>query len=44
LDIELVNYSVDELVTSSGKKFKLLNIPFYYVAELDKILNKILTQ
>jgi predicted AAA+ superfamily ATPase len=37
-------FSVDELATSSGKKFRLLNIPFYYVAELDKILNKILTQ
>ena len=31
-------FSVDEVVTFSGKRFRLLNIPFYYVAELDKII------
>jgi hypothetical protein len=31
-------YSVDEIITSSGKKFKLINLPFYYIGVLEKIL------
>jgi predicted AAA+ superfamily ATPase len=32
--------SVDEITTRTGKTFKLLNLPFYYVGILDKILDK----
>ena len=31
-------FSIDEAITSTGKKFKLINIPFYYVGVLNKIL------
>jgi predicted AAA+ superfamily ATPase len=31
-------FSVDEVETKNGKKFKLINLPFYYVGMLDKIL------
>lgn len=31
-------FSVDEVKTSDGKEFKLLNIPFYLVGKLDRIL------
>ena len=31
-------FSVDEVHTSNGKKFKLVNIPFYYISMLDNIL------
>jgi len=31
-------FSVDEVTTQKGKKFKLLNLPFYYVGNLEKIL------
>jgi predicted AAA+ superfamily ATPase len=31
-------FSIDEVVTPTGKKFKLINLPFYYVGVLDKIL------
>ncbi|MDR1343160.1 MAG: AAA family ATPase [Prevotellaceae bacterium] len=33
-------FSIDTAVTPSGKKFKLYNVPFYYVGVLDKILEK----
>ena len=33
-------YSVDELSTHSGKKFKLINLPFYYIGVLEKILGE----
>lgn len=32
-------YSVDEVKTSKGKSFHLINIPFYYVGSLDTILS-----
>lgn len=32
--------SVDEVSTSKGKIFKLINVPFYYVCILDKVLDK----
>lgn len=32
--------SVDEVSTSKGKVFKLINVPFYYVCILDKVLDK----
>lgn len=32
--------SVDEVSTSKGKLFKLINVPFYYVCILDKVLDK----
>jgi len=31
-------FSVDEVHTSNGKKFKLVNVPFYYISMLDNIL------
>ena len=31
-------FSIDEIETKSGKKFKLVNLPFYYVGVIDKIL------
>ena len=34
------NYSVDEVKTSKGKSFHLINIPFYYVGSLEIILSK----
>jgi len=30
--------SIDEVTTQKGKKFKLINLPFYYVGVLEKIL------
>jgi predicted AAA+ superfamily ATPase len=33
-------FSVDEVTTPKGKKFKLLNVPFYYVGVLEKLLMK----
>ena len=33
-------YSVDEVKTQNGKLFKLINIPFYYVGQIEKILDK----
>ena len=31
-------FSIDEVATKSGKKFNLLNLPFYYVGVIDKVL------
>jgi len=33
-------FSIDEITTPSGKKFKLLNLPFYYIGRLKEILDK----
>lgn len=33
-------YQVDEATTVGGKKFKLINLPFYLVGEIDKTLKK----
>lgn len=35
-------FSVDDVTTQSGKKFRLLNVPFYYVGQIHEILNKYL--
>jgi hypothetical protein len=35
-------FSIDEVSTPSGKKFRLFNLPFYYVCMIDKILDKFL--
>ena len=32
--------SIDEVSTVNGKMFKLINLPFYYVSVLDKVLDK----
>jgi predicted AAA+ superfamily ATPase len=32
-------YSVDEVTTQKGKKFRLINLPFYYVGLLEKVLS-----
>ena len=31
-------FSIDEVTTKTGKKFRLLNLPFYYVGVIDKVL------
>jgi predicted AAA+ superfamily ATPase len=31
-------FSIDEVTTQKGKKFRLINLPFYYVCILDKIV------
>jgi predicted AAA+ superfamily ATPase len=33
-------FSMDEVTTQKGKKFRLLNVPFYYVSILEEILKK----
>jgi predicted AAA+ superfamily ATPase len=33
-------FSIDEVTTPKGKKFRLLNVPFYYAGILEKILLK----
>ena len=35
-------FSIDEVTTPNGKKFKLINLPFYYVGILEKVLEKIM--
>ena len=35
-------FSIDTVRTPSGKDFRLVNIPFYYVGQLDKILSRLL--
>ena len=32
-------FSIDEVETKNGKQFKLINLPFYYIGILEKILN-----
>ena len=34
-------FSIDDISTPNGKKFKLINLPFYYVGVLDKVLREI---
>lgn len=34
-------YSIDDLVSPTGHEFKLINLPFYYVGILDKIISSI---
>jgi len=34
--------SIDEVTTHEGKVFKLINLPFYYVGVLEKVLDKLL--
>lgn len=33
-------YSINTAITPSGKTFKLINLPFYYVGQIDHILEK----
>jgi len=35
-------YSVDNVKTLAGKPFRLVNLPFYYVGQLDRILSRIM--
>lgn len=35
-------YSIDNVTTPSGKSFRLINLPFYYVGQLNSILAKLL--
>lgn len=34
-------YSVDTVKTPSGKAFRLVNLPFYYIGQIDKILRRV---
>ena len=34
-------YSIDHVRTPGGKSFRLVNIPFYYVGQLNSILAKV---
>lgn len=34
-------YSIDDVVSPTGHPFRLINLPFYYVGMLDKILEKV---
>jgi len=34
-------FSIDEVTTQKGKKFRLINLPFYYIAVLEKVLKNI---
>jgi predicted AAA+ superfamily ATPase len=34
------SFSVDEVTTQKGKKFNLLNVPFYYVGVLEEVLKQ----
>lgn len=36
------NFSVDEVRTPTGKVFRLINLPFYRVGNLDLILSRYL--
>ena len=33
-------FSIDDISTPSGKKCKLINLPFYYIGVLDKVLDR----
>jgi predicted AAA+ superfamily ATPase len=33
-------FSIDEITTPNGKKIKLINLPFYYIGVLEKVLKK----
>lgn len=33
-------YGIDEVTTPNGKTFRLINLPFYYIGMLDRILDK----
>lgn len=35
-------YSVDNVKTLAGKPFRLVNLPFYYVGQLDRVLSRIM--
>jgi len=34
-------FSIDEVITPSGKKIKLINLPFYYIGVINKVLDMI---
>jgi predicted AAA+ superfamily ATPase len=34
-------FSIDEVSTPKGKKFKLINLPFYYISVIEEIINTI---
>lgn len=34
-------YSIDDVVSPTGHPFRLINLPFYYVGVLDKVLDKV---
>ncbi|MDR1369037.1 MAG: AAA family ATPase [Dysgonamonadaceae bacterium] len=34
-------FSIDEIATPKGKKFRLINLPFYYIGVLEDVLKKV---
>lgn len=34
-------FSIDNVKTQNGKSFRLVNIPFYYVGQIDKIIKSL---
>ena len=37
-------YGIDEVVSPTGHRFRLINLPFYYVGMLDKLLDKVIAE
>lgn len=37
-------YGIDEVVSPTGHRFRLINLPFYYVGVLDKLLDKVMAE
>ncbi|MDR2407766.1 MAG: DUF4143 domain-containing protein [Bacteroidales bacterium] len=37
-------FSIDEITLSSSKKYRLYNVPFYYVGQLKNLINNIETR
>jgi hypothetical protein len=35
------SFKIDEITTQKNKKFRLINLPFYYVGVLEKILSEL---
>ncbi|MDR0811331.1 MAG: hypothetical protein LBN23_03515, partial [Paludibacter sp.] len=37
-------FSIDKVKTQAGKEFNLINLPFYYVGVLEKVLEKVMNE
>jgi hypothetical protein len=37
-------FSIDKVKTFAGKEFNLINLPFYYVGVLEKVLEKVMNE
>lgn len=34
-------FGIDKVITPEGKEFNLVNVPFYYIGQLETILSKL---